>query len=137
MRFERRFVVRASVERVRAFHERPDALRRLMPAPVTGAMPRVEEGARFRFRVWIPFPVAWEGCYQDVREDGFVDVQVRGPFRAWRHEHRWHALPDGSTEVADAIEAEPRTLAARLILLGLRPAFAYRAWRTRAATKAK
>lgn len=64
-------------------------------------------------------------------------MHVRGPSHAWRHEHRWRALPDGATEVVDTVEARPRTLASRLILLGLRPAFAYRAWRTRAATKAK
>lgn len=137
MRFERRFIVRAPVERVRAFHEQPDALRLLTPVPVRGAMPPVAEGARFRFRLWMPFPVSWAGRYQDVRDDGFVDVQESGPFHAWRHEHRWRALPDGSTEVVDVVEARPRTLAARLILVGWRPAFAYRAWRTRAATKAK
>jgi len=37
----------------------------------------------------------------------FTDVQVEGPFRQWRHLHRFEALPDGGTRVHDRIEFEP------------------------------
>jgi ligand-binding SRPBCC domain-containing protein len=34
----------------------------------------------------------------------FVDEQVSGPFRFWRHEHRFHEQPDGGTLMTDLIE---------------------------------
>lgn len=34
----------------------------------------------------------------------FVDEQVRGPFRAWRHEHTFAASSSGTTSMIDAVE---------------------------------
>ena len=34
----------------------------------------------------------------------FVDEQQRGPFRRWRHEHRFAALADGETQMIDLVE---------------------------------
>lgn len=34
----------------------------------------------------------------------FVDEQVRGPFRCFRHEHRFAQVADGSTAVDDRLE---------------------------------
>jgi ligand-binding SRPBCC domain-containing protein len=34
----------------------------------------------------------------------FVDEQQRGPFRRWRHEHTFTALPDGQTQMTDVVE---------------------------------
>ena len=134
LRYERRFAVRADAARVRAFHADPDALRRLTPLPTRFLAPpeAPREGARVRFRMWVgPVPVDWVARYEDVRDDGFADVQEEGPFRSWRHERRWRALPRGGTEVVDRIEAEHGGARSRLVWAGLRPAFAYRAWRTR------
>ncbi len=33
----------------------------------------------------------------------FVDDQVRGPYRRWRHEHRFLGSPDGTTKVIDHV----------------------------------
>lgn len=45
----------------------------------------------------------------------FVDVQKRGPYRAWRHEHRFEPL-DGGTVVADDVAYEvPGWMAAPLV----------------------
>jgi ligand-binding SRPBCC domain-containing protein len=44
---------------------------------------------RSRIEVWEP-PVR------------FVDVQVRGPYRAWRHTHEF-AARDGGTRIADTV----------------------------------
>lgn len=134
MRFERRFVVGATPEAVRAFHEDPQALRRLTPLAMSWLDPPASprEGGRVRFRMWVgPVPVTWTARYGDVREDGFADVQEEGPFRAWRHDRRWRALPGGGTEVVDRIEAEPGGALSRVLWAGLPAAFAYRAWRTR------
>jgi len=136
LRFQRSFIVRASISAVRAFHEAPEAITRLTPMPlrIFGAAPPVADGERIRFRLWVgAIPVRWTARYEAVSEDGFVDVMEEGPFASWRHEHRWRALPDGSTEVVDTIDATPRALASRLIWVGMKPAFAYRAWATRRA----
>jgi ligand-binding SRPBCC domain-containing protein len=136
VRFERRFVVRAPLDAVRAFHEDPRALRRLTPLAMSDLDPLAppREGGRVRFRMWLgPVPVAWAARFEAVRDDGFADVQEAGPFRAWRHERRWRALPDGATEVADRIEADPGGALSRILWAGLPAAFAYRAWRTRRA----
>jgi ligand-binding SRPBCC domain-containing protein len=34
----------------------------------------------------------------------FVDEQQRGPFRRWRHEHTFTAMPDGRTQMIDIVE---------------------------------
>jgi ligand-binding SRPBCC domain-containing protein len=34
----------------------------------------------------------------------FVDEQQRGPFRQWRHEHTFTAMPDGRTQMTDVVE---------------------------------
>ena len=38
--------------------------------------------------------------------DRFVEVQQAGPLKAYRHEHRFEAVPEG-TRVVDAVEFEP------------------------------
>lgn len=40
---------------------------------------------------------AWEPPYR------FVDVQIKGPYRLWRHEHRLEAC-DGGTRVIDEVD---------------------------------
>lgn len=142
-RFERRFVLRAPVREVARFHEDPGALRRLTPVPVALLDPPtpLREGMLVRFRLWLgPVPVRWEARVREVSEDGFVDVMERGPFLAWRHEHRYrHDETGGGTEVRDVVEAELapglRGLAGRILWAGVRAGFAYRAWRTRRALR--
>ena len=67
-------------------------------------------------------------------EERFVDVQVRGPYRRWRHVHRFEETPQG-TLVRDRVEYElplgaVGELAHRLFVRSrLRRIFAYRAGR--------
>ena len=130
--FERRFIVRAPLARVRAFHELPDALTRLTPAPVrVRQAAAVAEGALARFTLYAPWPVRWVARHENVDEGGFDDVMLEGPFARWRHEHRYRAVDHGRTEVHDRVVAELRGPASRAIWAGMAPAFAYRAWATR------
>jgi ligand-binding SRPBCC domain-containing protein len=51
-------------------------------------------------------PLRWRTLIE-IWEPGkrFVDVQLRGPYRLWRHEHVFSAVP-GGTEVRDHVEYE-------------------------------
>jgi hypothetical protein len=78
-----------------------------------------------RFRIRTPLPIAMAaGAIIDYRislfgigfgwrtlielfdpDNGFVDLQLQGPYRFWRHEHRFVDCPDG-TLMRDRVEYE-------------------------------
>jgi ligand-binding SRPBCC domain-containing protein len=71
------------------------------------------------------FGIAWRMTSvisEYERPDRFVDEQVRGPFRRWRHEHLFRA-EDGRTVMTDVIEFEAPAgpLGALLAATVLRP----------------
>jgi hypothetical protein len=55
-------------------------------------------GATIDYRLRLgPFPLAWRTRFEAWQENQrFVDVQERGPYRAWWHEHRFEARPGGT-----------------------------------------
>ena len=94
MRFVKESLIRASPERVFAFHELPNALQLMMPpwesARVIQAAQISEVGGKAIVEVAVlwPFTARWEAehtVYDPPRL--FEDVQVKGPFRSWRHRH--------------------------------------------------
>ncbi|HYO64244.1 MAG TPA: SRPBCC family protein [Pyrinomonadaceae bacterium] len=138
MRFVKESVIKAAPERVFAFHELPDALRRLTPeweaARVTEHAPNLRPGARTVVvtRLFGLLPVRWVAehtAYDPPRM--FEDVQREGPFRSWRHRHvvEPHA---GGALLRDEIEYEPplgpvgRMFAPLLVEPRLRRLFDYR-----------
>jgi ligand-binding SRPBCC domain-containing protein len=142
MRFRHAFIVSAPFEQVAAFHRDPIALARLTPPPLSIRWIHrepVAEGARARFILqWGPVAIPWEAIHREVSATGFVDEQVKGPFRRWVHRHRFREITPGVTEIIDEIEAalprHPlRALVALAIWLGLPLLFAYRARATRRA----
>jgi ligand-binding SRPBCC domain-containing protein len=113
MRFVQESLMRASPERVFAFHELPDALKRLTPpweaARVIQPAQSLHVGSQaiVETRILGFFKVRWvarHSVYDPPRM--FEDVQVSGPFKTWRHRHiiEPHAL--GAT-LRDEIEYEP------------------------------
>lgn len=139
--FERRFRVPAPVERVRAFHAGPAALKALTPPPMFVQLHRfgaLEEGMIAEFTLWLgPLPIRWTARHEDVGPNGFVDAQVAGPMAHWRHTHRFDPVSEGETEVVDRVEYAhpegPRGLWTRVLFAkpGLHGLFTYRAWATR------
>jgi len=134
MQFVARTIIHASPERVFAFHELPDAHRRLTP-PWSGSRvivpaPSLEVGARAIVDIRVA-PLLWirtelvHIVYEPPAR--FVDEQVRGPFKSWRHTHLMTRVGDG-TELADVIDLETPfgALAPILIIPRLRKLFAYR-----------
>lgn len=77
---------------VAAFHADPRVLEWLSPPEkkvrVVERPERIGEGARIVIEV-APFgvPIRWVSRIEEWEPHRFVDVQVKGPFARWRHEH--------------------------------------------------
>ena len=61
----------------------------------------------------------------------FVDLQLKGPYRSWRHEHQLRAVDERTTEMTDRIEYRMPfgwvgRLASPLVRRQLRQIFSYR-----------
>lgn len=109
--FEKTSEIACSAEALFAWHARPGALTRLTPpfeevrnasevtALIDGAKATLEMAAG---PVW----TKWTAHTEQVRQGrGFVDVQERGPFASWRHEHIFEPAGDHCT-LTDRIHYE-------------------------------
>ena len=138
MRFVKESLIRATPERVFAFHEQPDVLVLLLPpwesARVIQSAQISQVGSRaiVETRIFGPISVKWIAehiLYEPPHI--FEDIQIKGPFRSWRHRHLVEASQDGAT-LRDEIDYEPplglvgRALAPLLIESRLRRLFDYR-----------
>lgn len=141
MHFHRSFEVAASLDAVSDFHRYAESLEAITPPFVPMKVDEVpdvlQEGSEMHFTLWLgPLPVRWHARLEQVRKEGFVDVQVSGPFREWRHEHRFERLDDGRTRVVDDIRARLKkhplwAVVGLEMWAGLPVLFAYRRWKTR------
>ena len=110
LRFQRRTRIAAPAEAVFAWHTRPGALERLVPpwerVAVQERTGGIENGARVFLRVQAgPIRLRWVAVHHDVIAGRqFCDRQDRGPFRYWRHRHRFE--PDGpaACQLEDEVE---------------------------------
>lgn len=147
MKYEHRFAVDASQQKVVVFHSNQHGFRRLVP-PLTPlvvhqASDPLGEGDRLDFTMWLGIvPIYWESIIHDVSIAGFTDTQGKGPFQSWRHRHDFNPLGTDSTEIHDQIEARLRPHVfwgpiGLMIWLGLPVLFAWRAFSTRKALATK
>ncbi len=133
------FEVHASLTAVWAFHNDLNGLAKIMPGPLQvlawDAPLRLDSRLHLRLGfAWLG--VAWQlRVAEHVPMQRFVDVQVRGPFKSWRHEHNFfQASPDGPVQVNDRITfALPLGLLTEPVVAALLPlTFAHRRRKTRA-----
>jgi ligand-binding SRPBCC domain-containing protein len=110
--FTKESIIHALPERVFAFHELPDALRRLTPpwesAQIVQSAADIKVGSRaiIQTRIFGLFPVRWVAEHTAYESPHmFEDVQVEGPFRHWRHRHIIKSHPEGAI-LLDEIEYE-------------------------------
>ena len=110
--FIKESVIRATPERVFAFHELPDALPRLTPpwesARIVQAAPDLKVGSRaiVETRIFGLIPARWVAehtAYDPPRM--FEDIQLDVPFRRWRHRHIIKPHAEGAV-LRDEIEYE-------------------------------
>jgi ligand-binding SRPBCC domain-containing protein len=112
MRFIKETVIKASPERVFAFHELPDAIERLIPpwenAVIIQKANIKEIGSQAIIDTKI-FGITSRWVAEHTAYDPprmFEDVQISGPFESWRHRHIIEPHADG-TVLRDEIEYEP------------------------------
>ncbi len=106
-------VIHASPERVFAFHELPDALRRLTPpwekVTVIQLAPNLHKGTRaiLETKLFGLFKTRWvaEHTVYDPPHL-FEDIQLSGPFKSWRHRHIIKSHSEGAL-LRDEVEYEP------------------------------
>jgi ligand-binding SRPBCC domain-containing protein len=101
--------VPSSVEAVARFHVAPRIIRRLTPFVVPMTMHRMDplgEGSISEFTLWFgPIPVRWTARHSNVDpQSGFTDIQMAGPFRFWKHLHRFEATPDGGARIVEHVD---------------------------------
>jgi ligand-binding SRPBCC domain-containing protein len=72
----------------------------LTPVPI-----EMREGTLIDYRISIRgVPLRWRTRIEEYAPmRSFVDIQLRGPYRSWRHTHEFTERPEG-TEVRDHIE---------------------------------
>lgn len=133
--FDDEIVLGAPLDRVFSFFAEARNLEKLTPpwlrfevlteGPITMAA-----GTLIDYRIhWRGIPIRWRTeieVWEPVRR--FVDRQIRGPYRFWRHEHLFRER-GGGTSVVDRVEYAPigGALANRLVVArDVQRIFAYR-----------
>jgi len=111
--FEHRSTLEHPPEEVFRWHTRPGAFQRLLPpwedVRVLERTGGVETGSRVRLRIHRgPVHVDWTVEHTSVEEGrSFTDEQVKGPFGAWKHEHRFLPADGGGCIVQDRVQWKP------------------------------
>ena len=102
--------VPASLQTVFTFFSRAENLEQITPQWLNFRIISVEPageirpGTRIQYALrWRIFPMRWT---TEIKEwdppHRFVDIQSRGPYRKWEHEHRFVA-EDGGTRIYDRV----------------------------------
>lgn len=133
-RLRREIIVPASLTDTFAFFADATNLQRLTPPwlhfSILTPMPvEMRVGLEIAYRITLyGLPIPWQSRI-DVWQPGecFVDRQIVGPYRWWRHEHRFEVV-DRRTRVTDDVEYAPRVgwVSSALVGRDLRRIFAYR-----------
>lgn len=112
MEFIKETFIRATPERVFAFHEQPNALELLTPPWETSRIITQAKISEPNSLTIIeakvgPFKTRWVAkhtAYDPPRM--FEDIQLEGPFRRWRHRHFVKGFEDGAI-LRDEIDYDP------------------------------
>jgi ligand-binding SRPBCC domain-containing protein len=109
-RLERRQHLRQPPERVFAFFAEAHNLERITPPwlrfeLLAGGPSEMSVGALIDYRLHLHrLPVRWTSRIEEWEPGrGFVDRQLRGPYRLWHHRHTFTAQ-DGGTVVGDVVD---------------------------------
>jgi ligand-binding SRPBCC domain-containing protein len=109
---ERAQVIPVPPEVAFGFFEDPHNLRLITPdwldfriSSIRGTPLDVGTTISYRIR-WLGVPIRWVSRIDEFeRNRRFVDVQIRGPYHYWRHEHRFEER-NGQTLMRDTVRYE-------------------------------
>lgn len=99
--FQKRTVMKTTVEKMTAFHQDPKALARLSPPPIFMQLHRDERTSlttgEIEFTLWFAvIPIRWLARHESgPTPNSFADLMVRGPLAYWRHEHIFEPVAEG------------------------------------------
>ena len=113
MEFVKESFINASPESVFGFHQLPDALEKLIPpwekVKVIQKADISKIGSRTIIETKILGPIRSKWIAEHTAYDPprmFEDIQIKGPFRKWRHRHV--VIPrEGGSILRDEVEYEP------------------------------
>jgi ligand-binding SRPBCC domain-containing protein len=139
--FQSKFKANASIEKIREFHKSSEALKKLTPPPIFVQIHHLEplaNGSLSKFTLWFgPIALHWLAKHENVTPTGFIDTQIEGPMKVWRHQHQFESIDAEHSLVIDSIEYQfPDGLRGWLLRLlfnpvGLKLMFFYRGLITR------
>ncbi len=110
--FEWSRIVEADPGTVFCWHARAGAFHRLSPpwesVQLVAQTGGIEDGARVRLRLRaMGIPLYWDLEHSEYRfGEQFCDQQVRGPFKSWRHLHRFESAGSNQTRLVDRLAIE-------------------------------
>ena len=113
MLFEKTTRIDAPPSAVFAFHERPDALKQLIPpwekAEVVEGGGSLAVGSRVVLKMALgPFSLKWVAEHIEYDPPRlFADRQVSGPFARWVHRHHFDDDGRGGTLLRDEVDYDP------------------------------
>ena len=131
--YRKSIILPVTADQAFAWHEAPGAFTNLTPpwekVEVIEQQGGIAVGAFVRVKINILGPVSVKAKYTHTAyEKGhlFVDEQESGPFKSWRHEHRFRNLANNRCELEDYIEFQAPLMSAWFVKMRLKKMFEYR-----------
>ncbi len=142
--FEKKSIMKGTVQQLWDFHAQADAFAKLTPPPIfiqmrENKLKSLTDGT-VDFTMWLgPIPLHWIAQHlPGPTPTSFMDRQIVGPMAYWEHQHIFREVPEG-VELTDHVTLEHKQglagLFSRLMFDGppLQIFFFYRHLRTRMA----
>lgn len=113
--FLHEFLVDANIEKVWKFYTTLDHLKIITPKKfkleiIKSDGEKIENDKQVYLsgKVFPFFKSRWRSkiTYFDAKEYTYIDEMVEGPFKKWRHIHKFEKIDDNSTRVVDEIEVK-------------------------------
>jgi ligand-binding SRPBCC domain-containing protein len=99
--FQKRTLMKTTLEKMTTFHQDPKALSKLSPPPIFMQLHRDERTSltqgEIEFTLWFAvIPIRWLARHeQGPTPDSFADLMLKGPLAYWRHEHIFEPTAEG------------------------------------------